>query len=211
MSRSAFVNDGFPAFLVLLVLLLAISLVAVIRLPRWAGSPSDDDTQDETGHPAPSRARPARPGTRPPGTQAAAPSGPSVLARATGQSGEPDYPAARWAHRRGSHHDDLVVMPDCRPQRLGHTGPRGSPEPAGHVGLDLGADLLSTMQADAQVCADPDCASQAASVGVTGSRPTLMRSCCWMVPAGNIGPRKTGPGPVTGQARISARPVGNER
>jgi len=42
MSRSALVNDGVPAFLVVLVLLLAISLVAVIRLPRWAG-PSDDE------------------------------------------------------------------------------------------------------------------------------------------------------------------------
>ena len=37
MSRSALVNDGVPAFLVLLVLLLAISLVAVIRLPRGPG------------------------------------------------------------------------------------------------------------------------------------------------------------------------------
>ena len=61
MSRSALVNDGVPAFMVLLVLLLAISLVAVIRLPRWAGTPSDDDTQDETGHPAPSRAGPRDP------------------------------------------------------------------------------------------------------------------------------------------------------
>src|SRR5450755_4007497 len=86
MSRSALVNDGFLAFvvlLVLLVLLLAMSFVAVIRVPRWAGSPSDQDTQDEPGHPVPSHAGPAQGGARPPGTQAGA----------TGQSGEPDYPA----------------------------------------------------------------------------------------------------------------------
>jgi len=96
MSRSALVNDGFLAFvvlLVLLVLLLAMSFVAVIRVPRWAGSPSDQDTQDEPGHPVPSHAGPAQGGARPPGTQAGAPSGPSVPASATGQSGEPDYPA----------------------------------------------------------------------------------------------------------------------
>ena len=58
----------------LLVRLLTISLVAVIRLPRWAG-PSDDDTQDEPGHPPPKHARHTRAGTRP---------------CATGQSGEPD-------------------------------------------------------------------------------------------------------------------------
>jgi hypothetical protein len=75
MSRSAVVNDGVPAFLVLLVLLLAISLVAVIRLPRWAG-PSDDDTHDEPGHPPPKHARHTRAGTRPSETQAGAPSGP---------------------------------------------------------------------------------------------------------------------------------------
>ena len=55
MSRSALANDGDPAFLVLLMLLLAISLVAVIRLPRCAG-PSDDDTHDEPGHPPPKHA-----------------------------------------------------------------------------------------------------------------------------------------------------------
>src|ERR1039457_3837172 len=76
MSRSALVNDGFLAFvvlLVLLVLLLAMSFVAVIRVPRWAGSPSDQDTQDEPGHFVPSHAGPAQGGARPPGTQAGAP------------------------------------------------------------------------------------------------------------------------------------------
>ncbi len=87
MSRSALVDDGVPAFLVLVVLLLAISLVAVIRLPRWAG-PSDDDTHDEPGHPPPKNARHTRAGTRPPETQAGAPSGPPPSA--TGQSGESD-------------------------------------------------------------------------------------------------------------------------
>jgi len=43
----ALVNDGIPAFLVLL--LLAMSLVAVIRLRRWVGSPPDQDAQDEPG------------------------------------------------------------------------------------------------------------------------------------------------------------------
>jgi hypothetical protein len=46
MSRSALVNDGIPTFL---VLLLAISLAAVIRLPRWVGRPPDEDAQDEPG------------------------------------------------------------------------------------------------------------------------------------------------------------------
>ncbi len=87
MSRSALVNNGVPAFLVLVVLLLAISLVAVIRLPRWAG-PSDDDTHDEPGHPP--QARPAHTSRYPSvaKTQARAPSGPPPSA--TGQSGEPD-------------------------------------------------------------------------------------------------------------------------
>jgi hypothetical protein len=87
MSRLALANDGVPAFLVLLMLLLAISLVAVIRLPRRAG-PSDDDTHDEPGHPPPKHVRHTRAGTRPWQTQAGAPSGPPP--NATGQSGEPD-------------------------------------------------------------------------------------------------------------------------
>ena len=103
-SGSVLMDDGVPAFLVLLVLLLAISLVAVIRLPRWAG-PSDDDTHDEPGHPPPKHARHTRAGTRPPETQAGAPSGRSVPASATGQSGEPDYPARHVTgpvHGRGT-------------------------------------------------------------------------------------------------------------
>ena len=108
-SRSVLLNDGVPAFLVLLVLLLAISLVAVIRLPRWAG-PSDDDTQDEPGHPPPKHARHTRAGTRPPETQAGAPSGRSVPASATGP-----------VHRRGT-----VASPKVSGSRLGNR--RGSRE-----------------------------------------------------------------------------------
>ena len=51
MSRPALLNDGIAAFLVLLVLLLAMSLVTVSRLPRWASSPPDEDTHDEPDHP----------------------------------------------------------------------------------------------------------------------------------------------------------------
>ncbi len=103
-SGSVLLNDGVPAFLVLLVLLLAISLVAVIRLPRWDG-PSDDNSQDEPGHPAPKNTRRTPAGTRPPETQAGAPSGRSVPASATGHSGEPDYPARHVTdpvHGRGT-------------------------------------------------------------------------------------------------------------
>jgi len=57
MSRSALVNDGVPAFLVLLVLLLAISLVAVIRLPRGPG------LLTTTPMTSPAIPRPSTPGT----------------------------------------------------------------------------------------------------------------------------------------------------
>ena len=120
-SRSVLLDDGVPAFLVLLVLLLAISLIAVIRLPRWAG-PSEDDTQDEPGHP-----RPRTPGTHEPvpgrrkrrpvrhpvgPSQPVPPASPASRtirpgtspARCTGEARSPRRrcPAARLGNRRGN-------------------------------------------------------------------------------------------------------------
>ena len=103
MSRSALINGGVPAFMVLLVLLLATSLVAVIRLPRRAGSPPDDDTRDEPGHPGPG------PRSRYPAAGNAgrcAIRSVSVPASATGQSGEPDYPARHVTGTAGSSGQD---------------------------------------------------------------------------------------------------------
>ncbi len=79
MTRAALVNDGVLAFLAALVLALVLVLVAVIRLPRWTDTNTEEDEQPESGllvstwpasdwaapdspgpgRPAPARARPA--------------------------------------------------------------------------------------------------------------------------------------------------------
>lgn len=129
MSRMTLVNDGVPALLLLLLVLLAVSLLAVIRLPRWAGPSPDEDHQpvlDEPAlessvfaqprgraepEPAPARAkhaharaghsRPAAaaPSARPRGPQAAAAPAPFVPAGATGQADQGGQ--ADFAARRG--------------------------------------------------------------------------------------------------------------
>jgi hypothetical protein len=52
MSRAALVNDGIPAFLAVLVLVLVLTLIAVIRLPRWTDTHADEDEQPELDQPA---------------------------------------------------------------------------------------------------------------------------------------------------------------
>lgn len=117
-------NDGVMVFLVFLVLLLAISLVAVVRLPPWAGSPADEDAPDAPARrvpahvpahaatsPAPSWPAPTGPqrsgapaavrppgGPQPAGIQPGAESARSFPAAAVGQYGGAD-PAAGPAHR----------------------------------------------------------------------------------------------------------------
>ena len=116
-------NDGVMVFLVFLVLLLAISLVAVVRLPPWAGSPADEDapaparrvpahvpahaaTSPGPAWPAPTGPQRSGPppggpppaGTQPAGTQTGAESARSFPAAAAGQYGGPD-PAVGPAHR----------------------------------------------------------------------------------------------------------------
>jgi hypothetical protein len=51
MSRAALVNDGVPAFLAMLVLALVLTVIAVIRLPRWTDTHTDEDEQPEPGQP----------------------------------------------------------------------------------------------------------------------------------------------------------------
>ena len=53
MTRAALVNGGVLAFLAVLVLVLALMLIAVIRLPKWTDTHSEDD-----GRPTPERWRP---------------------------------------------------------------------------------------------------------------------------------------------------------
>jgi hypothetical protein len=119
--RAALGNDGVMVFLVFLVLLLAISLVAVVRLPPWAGGPADEDaparrvpahvpahaaTSPGTAWPAPTGPQrsgaPAAvrpPGGPPPaGAQPGAESALSFPAATVGPYGGPD-PAAGPAHR----------------------------------------------------------------------------------------------------------------
>ena len=123
-SPRALDNDSVMVFLVFLVLLLAISLVAVVRLPPWAGGPADEDATDApprrvpahvplhaatsagTAWPAPTGPQrsgppPAGPqpgGAQPGGAQPGAESALSFPAATVDPYGGPD-PAAGPAHR----------------------------------------------------------------------------------------------------------------
>jgi hypothetical protein len=118
-SPRALDNDSVMVFLVFLVLLLAISLVAVVRLPPWAGGPADEDATDApprrvpahvpahaatsagTAWPAPTgpqRSGPPAAGPQPGGAQPGAESALSFPAATVGPYGGPD-PAAGPAHR----------------------------------------------------------------------------------------------------------------
>ena len=107
MTRAALVNVGVPAFLEALVLALVLVLIAVIRLPRWTDTHTEEDEQPESGPlvptwpasdwaapdsagpgtpaPAPARARPAvgpgrsRPAHAKHGHTRPAPAGPRPL------------------------------------------------------------------------------------------------------------------------------------
>ena len=88
-SPRALDNDGVMVFLVFLVLLLAISLVAVVRLPPWAGSPADEDAPDTPPRRGPAHV-PAHAATSP-GPAWPAPTGPqrSGAPAAVGPPGGP--------------------------------------------------------------------------------------------------------------------------
>ena len=53
MTRAALVNGGVLAFLAVLVLVLALMLIAVIRLPKWTDTHSEDDEPADSGALAP--------------------------------------------------------------------------------------------------------------------------------------------------------------
>jgi hypothetical protein len=80
MSLSALANAGVLSFMVLLVVLLAMSLSAIIGLPAWSASAPEENSRPAAAHRAP-----APSGTWPPG--------PRASADAPGQSGESGYPA----------------------------------------------------------------------------------------------------------------------
>jgi len=121
MTLTTLRDDGLAAALGLLVLLLAMSLLAIIRQPRWLPGTTEEDGSAESGHqdPAPLRdtpavaaesSQPARPAAAAPAQvpQAGYParhlrysesaSGPGIGAGVTG--GPPWGPAPRPAARR---------------------------------------------------------------------------------------------------------------
>ena len=104
----ALANDGASSFVVFLLVLLAVMLAAVIRLPRWDGSSPEDADRQPTATAAPSRPGDAQaraaatiaraaavlPAMRAPELQAAN-TATTPLPAATGQPGQ-----ARHASRR---------------------------------------------------------------------------------------------------------------
>jgi len=98
-------NDAALAFMTFLTVLLAVSLVAVIRIPPWTGPPPTESTGDRldqpqfrTARPAPGRygpAQPARPMSAPP--------------RESAQPGQPRQ--AGRARRVGAHRMGVMKTP----------------------------------------------------------------------------------------------------
>jgi hypothetical protein len=113
----AMVNDGILSFLLLLVLLLAIMLGAVIRMPP----PGRGETEeDQPAPPVPVWTAPAR--ARPTTAQASATSALSPLGRAAGRPGKTRYTGRHVAGRRAGR----------SPIRLAGSPPWGpAPQPPG--------------------------------------------------------------------------------
>jgi hypothetical protein len=141
--RPALVDDGVMSFLAFLVLLLAISLFAVIRLPRWAGGPADEDAPAPAAAPArrvPAHAHTARPpgpaptGQQPAGAQligpqsaVAQPAGPLPAGPQPGAGPALSFPAAAAGQYGGL---DPAVGPAPRPMSAPGVAPpvvSGSP------------------------------------------------------------------------------------
>jgi hypothetical protein len=132
--RAALGTDGIPFLLGLLVLLLVAMLVAVIRLPPWAGPEPDED--DQPGRPAaPARPAPAAPARAPravrlPGEPAGAIFPPSPPADAAGQPDQTGY-TPRHAPGLGPGQDP------ARPPKVTGSPPWGpAPRPPGLRSLD---------------------------------------------------------------------------
>ena len=132
MTRAALVNDGIPAFLAALVLVLVLMLIAVIRLPRWGDTHAEDDEQPDSGplaHAGPAPDRDA-PDSALPGLPARA--GPP--APAPGRS--------RPAHARHGHTRSAPAGP--RPLGQQPAGPRPlGQQPAGTSSLSAGGPARS--------------------------------------------------------------------
>ncbi|MGA3154577.1 MAG: hypothetical protein ACLP70_21315 [Streptosporangiaceae bacterium] len=92
MSLASLRNDGLIAALGLLVLLLAMSLLTIIRQPRWLPGAPEDDGAADPGRPDPAPLR----STPPAAAEAALPSRAAAaapVAASAAKTGEARYPA----------------------------------------------------------------------------------------------------------------------
>jgi len=97
------INDGVPAFLVALVLVLMLTLVAVVRLPRWTETQSSEDDQPES-EPAAGQLVSSWPAPDSSAPDWSAPGRPQAagLAAAASASGRPRGAHAKHAHVRSA-------------------------------------------------------------------------------------------------------------
>ena len=107
---AALAIDGASSFVVLLVVLLAMMLVAVIRLPRWDGSSPEDANRPlpaAAAQTAPARPlpQPALPRRRPPGPR------PGDTATMPGDTATMSRPAATAQARYAARHGGTIPRP----------------------------------------------------------------------------------------------------